>query len=161
VTRTNALEKLMIASFVRGLSVRDVEAALAEAPGDQAAVSKSTVSAICQAIKDEYPGVGRPPARRGGAGLPVPGRQPLPDAPGFPGRAGARGLGHHHQRQARVHRSGAPGTAESADAWSSFLTDLKDRGLGSPLIIINDCAPGLITAIEQTYPKGAIFQAAF
>ncbi len=36
VTRTNALETLVIASFVRGLSVRDVEAALAEALGDQA-----------------------------------------------------------------------------------------------------------------------------
>src|SRR5262245_62106788 len=54
VTKTNALEALVIASFVRGLSVRDVEATLADALGDQAAISKSTVSAICQAIKDEY-----------------------------------------------------------------------------------------------------------
>ena len=38
VTKTNALETLVIASFVRGLSVRDVEAALAEALGDQAAM---------------------------------------------------------------------------------------------------------------------------
>jgi putative transposase len=36
VTKTNALESLVTASFVRGLSVRDVEAALAEALGDQA-----------------------------------------------------------------------------------------------------------------------------
>src|SRR5215831_11245955 len=54
VTKTSALECLVIASFVRGLSVRDVEAALAEALGDQAAISKSTVSAICQQLKDEY-----------------------------------------------------------------------------------------------------------
>ena len=54
VTKTNALESLVIASFVRGLSVRDVEAALAEALGDQAAISKSTVSSVCQQIKDEY-----------------------------------------------------------------------------------------------------------
>jgi len=53
VTKTNALETLVIASFVRGLSVRDVEAALAEALGDQAAISKSTVSAICGQLKDE------------------------------------------------------------------------------------------------------------
>src|SRR6266536_2666549 len=50
--KTNALESLVIASFVRGLSVRDVEATLAEALGDQAAISKSTVSSICQQIKD-------------------------------------------------------------------------------------------------------------
>src|SRR6476620_11203387 len=37
VCRTNALESLVIASFVRGLSVRDVEATLADALGDQAA----------------------------------------------------------------------------------------------------------------------------
>jgi putative transposase len=49
-----ALETLVIASFVRGPSVRDVEAALAEALGDQAAISKSMVSSICGQIKDEY-----------------------------------------------------------------------------------------------------------
>jgi Transposase, Mutator family len=54
VTKTNALESLVIASFIRGLSVRDVEATLADALGDQAAISKSTVSSVCQAIKDEY-----------------------------------------------------------------------------------------------------------
>ncbi len=54
VTKTNALESLVIASFIRGLSMRDVEATLAEALGDQAAISKSTVSSVCQQIKDEY-----------------------------------------------------------------------------------------------------------
>jgi putative transposase len=54
VSRTNALEALVLASFVRGLSVRDVEAALAEALGPEAALSKSTVCRICQAIKEEF-----------------------------------------------------------------------------------------------------------
>jgi putative transposase len=39
----------VIASFVRGLSVRDVESTLAEALGDQAAISKCTVSEVCKA----------------------------------------------------------------------------------------------------------------
>ena len=47
----------------------------------------------------------------------------------------------------------APGTGESADAWHDFLTDLKDRGLASPLLIISDGAPGLISAIEQACPR--------
>ena len=34
VSRTNALESLVIAGFVRGLSVRDVEASIREALGD-------------------------------------------------------------------------------------------------------------------------------
>jgi putative transposase len=54
VTRTNALESLVIAGFVRGLSVRDVEAALGEALGPGATISKSTVSRVCEAIKDEF-----------------------------------------------------------------------------------------------------------
>jgi Mn-dependent DtxR family transcriptional regulator len=40
----------VIAGFVRGLPVRDVEAAHADALGAEAALSKSTVSRVCQAI---------------------------------------------------------------------------------------------------------------
>jgi putative transposase len=152
VTKTNALEALVIASFVRGLSVRDVEATLAEALGDQAAVSKSTVSPVCQAIKDEYQAwAARPLSKitldylfldasffRMHPGSPA---EPVLAAWGITteGKPAFIGL--------------APGTGESADAWTGFLTDLKDRGLGSPLLIISDGAAGLITAIEQTYPK--------
>jgi len=54
VTKPNALESLVIASFVRGLSVGDIEATLADALGDRAAISKSTVSSVCEQIKGEY-----------------------------------------------------------------------------------------------------------
>jgi putative transposase len=47
VTRTSALESLVIAGFVRGLSVRDVEASLAEALGPEATLSKSTAVLRC------------------------------------------------------------------------------------------------------------------
>jgi transposase-like protein len=152
VTKTNALESLVIASFVRGLSVRDVEAALAEALGDQAAISKSTVSSVCQQIKEEYQAWAQ---RRLDAitldylfldasffrmhpGSPA---EPVLAAWGITtdGKPAFIGL--------------APGTGESADAWHAFLADLKDRGLASPLLIISDGAPGLIAAIEQAYPK--------
>ena len=152
MTKTNALESLVIASFIRGLSVRDVEAALAEALGDQAAISKSTVSSVCQQIKDEYEAWAQ---RRLDAitldylfldasffrmhpGSPA---EPVLAAWGITtgGKPAFIGL--------------APGTGESADAWHAFLADLKDRGLASPLLIISDGAPGLITAIEQAYPQ--------
>jgi len=152
VTKTNALESLVIASFVRGLSVRDVEAALAEALGDQAAISKSTVSVICGQIKDEYEAW----ARRDLDGITLdylfldasffrmhPGSpaEPVLAAWGITtgGKPAFTGL--------------APGSGESADAWGDFLTDLKDRGLPSPLLIISDGARGLISAIEQAFPK--------
>ncbi len=56
VVRSNALEALVIAGFVRGLSVRDVEAALTEALGESATVSKSTVSRVCKQLKTEFEG---------------------------------------------------------------------------------------------------------
>jgi putative transposase len=152
VTETNALESLVIASFVRGLSVRDVEAALAEALGDQAAISKSTVSAICGQLKDEYQAwAGR---RLDGITLdylfldasffrmhPGSPAEPVLAAWGITtgGKPAFIGL--------------APGSGESADAWHDFLQDLKDRGLASPLLVISDGAPGLIAATEQAFPK--------
>ena len=54
VTRTNALEALVISAWVRGLSDRDIEGALREVLGDEAALSKSTVSRICQQVKDDF-----------------------------------------------------------------------------------------------------------
>jgi putative transposase len=53
VARTHALEALVIASFLRGLSVRDVEAALEET-FDKPMVSKSTVSRVCQDTRERY-----------------------------------------------------------------------------------------------------------
>jgi transposase-like protein len=152
VTKTSTLESLVIASFIRGLSVRDVEATLAEALGDQAAISKSTVSAVCQQITEEYQAWA---ARRLDAvrldylfldasffrmhpGSPA---EPVLAAWGITtdGKPAFIGL--------------APGSGESADAWHDFLAGLKDRGLASPLLIISDGAPGLISAIEQAYPQ--------
>jgi len=152
VTKTNALESLVIASFVRGLSVRDVEAALAEALGDQAAISKSTVSVICGQIKDEYQAWAC--RRLDGITLdylyldasffrmhPGSPAEPVLAAWGITtdGKPAFIGL--------------APGSGESADAWHGFLQDLKERGLPSPLLVISDGAPGLIAAIEQAFPK--------
>jgi putative transposase len=137
VTRTNALESVVIASFVRGLSVRDVGAALAGALGDQAAISKSTVSSVCQQIKDEYQAwAGRrlddltldylfldASFFRMHPGSPA---EPVLAAWGITtgGKPAFVGL--------------APGSGESADAWHDFLAGLRDRGLASPLLVISD-----------------------
>jgi putative transposase len=53
VARTHALEALVICSFLRGLSVRDVEAALQETFGEQV-ISKSTVARVCKDVADRY-----------------------------------------------------------------------------------------------------------
>ena len=152
VTRTNALESLVIAGYVRGLSDRDVEATLADALGAEAALSKSTVSRVCAAIKTEF-------ARWA--------ERPLTDlaldylfldGSFFKMHDGARaepvlaawGI---TTAGAPVLVALAPAGGESTDAWADFLNELKGRGLRPPLLNISDAAPGLLSALEQVFPQ--------
>jgi putative transposase len=151
VTRTNALEALVIAGFVRGLSTRDVEATLAEALGAQAALSRSTVSRICQQLSTEFAAW----STRSLAEVELdylyldgtcfryhPGAraEPVLVAYGITTTASPVFLGL------------APAASEGHDPWVDFLTDLTDRGLRSPVLVITDGAPGLLSAVEQAFP---------
>jgi len=152
VTKTNALESLVIAGFVRGLSVRDVEATLADALGAEAGLSKSTVSRVCEAIKDQFD---RWSARRLDE---VELDYLFLDGSCFKMHRGARaepvlaawGITTEGKP---VFLGLASGTSESTDAWSDFLEELKGRGLRSPLLIISDGAGGLINAAETSFAR--------
>jgi putative transposase len=151
VTKSNALESLVIAGFVRGLSVRDVENTLADALGAEAALSKSTVSRVCQAIGYEFE---RCSTRR---------LDDLEldylflDASMFKMHPGARaeavlaawGI---TTTGAPVFLALAAGGSESTDAWGDFLDELVSRGLRPPLLVISDGAAGLINAAESSLP---------
>jgi transposase-like protein len=151
VTRTSALESLVIAGFVRGLSVRDVEASLADALGAEAALSKSTVSRACAAIRDEFD------VWRGRRLDDVVLDYLFLNASHFRMHPGARAEPVLAAWGIRtdgkpVFVGLAPAAAESTDGWAEFLTDLRHRGLRPPLLVISDGAPGLITAVETTLP---------
>ena len=151
VTRTNALEALVIAGFVRGLSTRDVEATLAEALGAQAALSRSTVSRICQQISEEFT------AWQARSLAEVELDYLYLDGTCFRYHPGARaepvlvayGI---TTTSSPVYLGLAPATSEGHDPWVDFLTDLTGRGLRSPMLVITDGAPGLLSAVEQTFP---------
>ena len=152
VTRSNALESLVIAGFVRGLSVRDVENTLADALGAEAALSKSTVSRICQAIGDEFTAwSGR---RLDGLELDYL----FLDASMFRMHPGARaepvlaawGITTDGKP---VFVALAAGGSESTDAWAGFLDELRGRGLRPPLLVISDGAAGLINAAESVLAR--------
>jgi putative transposase len=151
VSKSNALESLVIAGFVRGLSVRDVEATLAEALGAQAALSKSTVSRICQAIAAEFDAWR---ARR----LDLLSLDYLfLDASHFRMHQGspatpilvAWGITTEGKPVLVAVEAAA---SESTDAWDDFLDGMADRGLRAPLLTISDGAAGLIGAIERNFP---------
>jgi putative transposase len=149
VTKTNALESLVIAGFVRGLSTRDLEAALVEALGESAAVSKSTVSRICAEIKTQFEAWS---ARR------------LDDVELDYLFLDGSHFKYHANASAEpvlaawgIDTDGKPvfvgleaASSESGDAWEGFLTGLGERGLACPLLVISDGAPGLIGAVERT-----------
>jgi putative transposase len=151
VTRTNALESLVISGWVGGLSDRDIEATLAEVLGPEAALSKSTVSRICAAIAEEFAawrtrdlsGV-----RLDYLFLDASHFKMHPGAPAEPVLA-AWGIDVDGKP---VFVGLAPAASESTDAWDDFLADLKERGLGAPLLGISDGAPGRIGAFDRAFP---------
>jgi putative transposase len=152
ITKSNALESLVIAGFVRGLSVRDVENTLADALGAEAALSKSTVSRICQAIGDEF---------TAWSGRRLDGLQLdylFLDASMFKMHPGARA--EPVLAAWGITADGAPVFvalaacgSESADAWGDFLDGLRGRGLRPPLLVISDGAAGLINATESVLAR--------
>ena len=152
VTKTHALESLVIAGFVRGLSVRDVEAALADALGAQAALSKSTVSRVCQAIAAEFDAWGK--RRLDDLELDYL----FLDASHFKMHPGAcaepvlAGWGIRTDGKP-VFVGLAAASSESNDAWEDFCTELVGRGLRPPLLVISDGAAGLIGAVERVVPR--------
>jgi putative transposase len=151
VTRTNALESLVIAGWVRGLSDRDIEATLAEVLGPEATLSKSTVSRICSAIREEFAawrardlsGV-----RLDYLFLDASHFKMHPGAPAEPVLA-AWGIDVDGKP---VFVGLAPASSESTDAWDDFLADLVGRGLGAPLLGISDGAAGLTGAFDRAFP---------
>jgi putative transposase len=152
VTRSNALESLVIAGFVRGLSVRDVENTLADALGAEAALSKSTVSRVCQAIGEQFEAWRTRPLD--GVVLDYL----FLDASMFKMHPGARaepvlaawGIDTGGKP---VFVALAPGGSESTDAWGDFLDELTGRGLRPPLLVISDGAAGLINAAESVLAR--------
>ena len=142
----------MIAGFVRGLSVRDVENTLADALGAEAALSKSTVSRVCQAIGGQFEAWRTRPLD--GVVLDYL----FLDASMFKMHPGARaepvlaawGIDTDGKP---VFVALAPGGSESTDAWGGFLDELAGRGLRPPLLVISDGAAGLISAIESSLPR--------
>lgn len=47
------------------------------------------------------------------------------------------------------------GSKEDAETVVAFFQDLRARGLGDPLLVVSDGAPGIIKAIETCFPRSA------
>ena len=156
VARTHALEALIIVGFLGGLSVRDVEALLEEALGEQV-VGKSTVARICQDTRERY----RAWCERRldehdlvYCYLDAIYLKLRPDDEPAEGVLVAWGL----TLEGRKVLLGLQlGSRESYESWLDFGRDLQARGMRSPALLIADGAPGIWKATRELWP-GAIEQ---
>jgi putative transposase len=151
VARTHALEAVVLCSFLRGLSVRDVEAALEET-FEEPMVSKSTVSRICEQARDRY----RAWCERRldehdlvYVFLDAVYLKLRPDDTPAEGVLVAWGV----TLEGRKVLLGLQlGSRESYEDWLDFGRALLARGIRPPALIVADGAPGLWKATRELWP---------
>ena len=146
---TEPLRAMVIGAFVRGLSMRDVES-LCEKAG-LGKIAKSSAQRICTELRDRYERFKRRDLydiRLVALFLDATFLAVRPSGPkeGVQVAWGFTGDGE------RVLLSVRLGMRESFEDWQDLGRDLIARGLGAPMLIVADGAPGLIKAIEQCWP---------
>jgi putative transposase len=149
LVRTEPLKALVIGAFVRGLSMRDVES-LCEQAG-LGKLSKSTASRICEELRERYAAFKRRDLyeiRLVALFLDATFIAVRHDGP----KEGVLVAWGFTEDGERVLLAVTLGMRESFEDWQALGRDLIARGLGAPMLIVADGAPGLIKAIEQCWP---------
>jgi putative transposase len=134
---TEPLKALVIGAFVRGLSMRDLES-LCEQAG-LGKLSKSTASRMCEELRDRFEAFRRRDLydiRLVALFLDATFIAVRPDGP-KEGVQVARGFTDDGER---VLLAVSLGMRESLEDWQTL--DLISRGLGAPMLIVADGAPG-------------------
>src|ERR1700749_1320440 len=148
--RTDPLKALVIGGFVRGLSMRDVESLCEEAGLGR--TSKSTVATICAELRERFEAFCRRSLYDVNLVVLFLDAIYLPVRPSGPkeGVICAWGIDEHGHRQLVSVRLGA---RESKEDWIDLGRDLIAHGLAAPRLIVADGAPGLISAVEEIWPR--------
>jgi putative transposase len=147
--RTEPLKALVIGAFVRGLSMRDVES-LCEQAG-LGKLSKSTASRMCEELKERFEAFRRRDLydiRLVALFLDATFIAVRPDGP----KEGVQVAWGFTDDGERILLAVSLGMRESFEDWQTLGRDLIARGLGAPMLIVADGAPGLTKAIEQCWP---------
>ena len=149
LVRTEPLKALVIGAFVRGLSMRDVESLCEEAGLGK--LSKATASRMCEELKERFERFRRRDLyeiRLVALFLDATFIAVRPDGP----KEGVQVAWGFTEEGERVLLAVSLGMRESFEDWQALGRDLISRGLGAPMLIVADGAPGLIKAIEQCWP---------
>jgi transposase-like protein len=147
--RTEPLKALVIGAFVRGLSMRDVESLCEEA--GLGSVSKASAARMCKELRERFEQFRRRDLyeiRLVALFLDATFLAVRPSGP----KEGVLVAWGFTDAGERVLLSVMLGMRESYEDWQALGRDLIARGLGAPMLIVADGAPGLIKAIEQCWP---------
>jgi putative transposase len=149
--RTEELERLAVEMYARGLSVRDIEAAFTDETG-RSLLSRTAVSEITERLWAEYEAFAtRDLSEHAVMYLFVDGvAERL--RPGQPREAVLCAWAIDADGK-KLLLALAPGTKEDTESCRAFFEDLRRRGLGDPLLVVTDGAPGLIRAVEECFPR--------
>ena len=148
---SEALEDLTIEMLARGLSVRDIEDAFKDEQG-RLLLSRTAVSEMGERLWTDYQDfVTRDLSSHNIVYLFVDGiaerirpgqkREPVLAAWGFTTEGG------------KVLLHLMAGSKEDSETVTAFFQDMRSRGLGDPLLVVSDGAPGIIKAIETCFPR--------
>jgi putative transposase len=149
LVRTEPLKALVIGAFVRGLSMRDVES-LCEKAG-LGKLSKSTASRVCEELRDRHAQFKRRDLYAINLVALFLDATYICVRPSGPKEGVLVAWGFTDEGK-RILLSVTLGMRESHEDWQELGRDLIARGLGAPMLIVADGAPGLTKAIEQCWP---------
>jgi putative transposase len=149
VLRTEPLRAMVIGAFVRGLSIRDIES-LCEKAG-LGKLSKSTAQRICTELRERFEAFKRRDLYDIQVAALFLDAVFLSVRPNGPKEGVLVAWGFTEEGE-RVLLSVMLGMRESHEDWLALGRDLIARGLGAPLLVVADGAPGLIKAVEQCWP---------
>jgi putative transposase len=147
--RTEPLKAMVIGAFVRGLSMRDVES-LCEQAG-LGKLSKSAAARICSELQERFQAFQRRDLYDIHIAALFLDATFLAVRPSGP-KEGVLVAWGFTEAGERVLLSVMLGMRESHEDWQALGRDLIARGLGAPMLVVADGAPGLIKAIEQCWP---------
>jgi len=150
---SEALEDLAIEMLARGLSVRDIEDTFRDETG-RLLLSKTAVSELGERLWADYQDFATRDLSEydisylfvdGIAERIRPGqrREPVLAAWG------------HSANGGKVLLHLMAGSKEDSETVTAFFQDMRARGLGDPLLIVSDGAPGIIKAVETCFPRSA------